>query len=124
MQDRIPAGVLHCGHPPATSVLGTGFAVYRGRTLCYPCADERQREDIKKADTFAAYVTADRAALTTWSGGELARITRYRVRDHVAPGGRPYRMQYVWAVTPDGAQWHGRGTTEHGLIAMHRDATR
>ncbi|GAA1895155.1 hypothetical protein [Streptantibioticus ferralitis] len=124
MPDLTPGDVLDCGHPPTPKGIGTGRAIYRGRSMCYACADEQQREDIKKADAFAAYVTPDHVALTTWSGGELAKITSYKVRDHIAPGGRPYRMQYVWATTPDGTRWHGRGTTAHDLIAMHREGSR
>lgn len=112
--------VLNCGHLPTPSGIGTGVAHFRGNTYCYPCAEEREREEIATARRYTAYVSADHKRLTTWTGAELAEITRYVVRDQVAPGGQRYRMRYVWATTPDGHKWHGSGTDAHDVISVRR----
>lgn len=87
---------LNCGHPPTpTEGPGTGYAeTPEGETICYLCADERQRAELEALEPggeFFAYLSERRDgsgwlnySLTTWSGGHLADV---RARDsRIAPG--------------------------------------
>jgi hypothetical protein len=111
-----------CGHDVDTSAHGCGTGMARNdddSTMCYPCADESQRAAIAGADTFGGYVSADRRRITTWTGGELARVTYHGVGDpqYTATGGR-WSTRYVRAVTPDGRRWYGRGNADWDCIRL------
>ena len=119
-----PLKVLDCGHEPTPdSSPGTGVAVdsKTGEKLCYACGDERKRGRIETADEFVGYVDEGRRVITTWSGGELAKIRHLHTgAAQYTPSGGRYRMRTVEAVTPDGAHWRGRGGDGMDVITMRR----
>jgi hypothetical protein len=107
---------------PGTSG-GVGYAILRnpdGARVCYPCAEERERSDFAKADSFLCYLSGDwieerrgcgtarrlvNARLTTWTGGTLARVEACWSAA-VGYGWKP-RRYYFRAIAPDGSRWHG-----------------
>jgi hypothetical protein len=98
--------------------IGTGYARDRdGRTLCYPCAEDAEARDFAAAQHWTAY--ADKGAITTWTGRELARIVSERIRyDH--PSGHP--VTHVRAVAPDGSRWWGRYLADWTqAVTLHRN---
>jgi hypothetical protein len=118
--------ILSCGHTPTPDASpGTGYATWNatGETLCYACADARERFVIANGATlFYGYVSSlSRGAhVTTWTGGELATITdvSYDGTRYTPTGGR-MAMVTVYARTPDGRRWSGRFNRHGGdLVAM------
>ncbi|MGW7531760.1 hypothetical protein [Amycolatopsis sp. NPDC054798] len=108
-----PATRLNCGHNPVPDGIGTGFATdpATGATICYACADERQRDALNHATRFAAYVACDSATLTTWSGGHLATIDpadRHQAGERATtPTGHRW-TRFTWHATDgDGGRWFG-----------------
>lgn len=99
------ARVLDCGHHPSPhhpTTTGTAHTA-DGREICYACADQEQREDMKTATAFCAYVSSDGRRLTTWTGGDLGRV-------HM--GSRhPWSRErhYLSATDCHGTRWHGTG---------------
>lgn len=116
--------VLDCGHGPTPDASpGTGVCVdgESGRELCYACGDAEERERIKTADAFVGYVNESKRMITTWPGGELAKITSLSTgRTRYTPSDGRYRMRSVEAVTPDGARWKGQGSDGVDAITMRR----
>lgn len=104
------SNLLDCGDPP-TPTEGVGNGVARdslGLTMCYGCADKRQREDMADPATrqIVAYVSSDEKKIITWSGGELANITGHRTYQG---GWKRSTMHMFWAIDPrTGRQWYGR----------------
>lgn len=116
-----------CGHTvtPAPGSVGTGKATdpKTGRTMCYPCSEASEREAIKSADVFTGYISADAKRFTTWTGGELAKITSIVTGGKVQTRDGWYRMRFLWATTPDGARWYGRGGDDVDVITLRRSKT-
>lgn len=103
-----------CGHEAIPQGLGTGYArTPDGRTLCYDCADNAQREDMRTADKFVAYLSSMNRSVTTWSGGVLGTVTQYGVS-------RAAHKCYVRVVDVHGAHWHGVGPSESGTYVTLR----
>jgi hypothetical protein len=103
---------------PADSC-GTGYATTRdGRVVCYPCADTRERKaltDLEPGQPFGAYLSGDGRAVTTWTGGLLATVTR--LAGH-RTGFHRSEIVYVRAVTLDGKRLHGRGAGRGMLLTI------
>jgi hypothetical protein len=114
-----------CGHTvtPVPGSVGTGKATdpNTGKTMCYPCAEAAEREAIKTADVYTAYVTNDGKRLTTWTGAELAKITNLATGSKVHTKNGWYCMRTVHATTPDGATWYGRGSDDADVITIRRN---
>lgn len=84
---------------------GTGYAeTADGRTVCYSCADKRQRAEFAAADSFCAYMDGTGRTITTWSGGYLATITS--LERHRGGFGGEY---WTFRAISRGARWYGRG---------------
>lgn len=114
------ARILDCGHGPTPGAKpGTGYAyTSEGRTLCYACSDEHERQAMSDATgRFLAYVSSDGKSLTTWPGGILARVTGHSVSRTGWHGSKVHRW---WAVSPDGAQWYGSNAGEGMCIGVRR----
>lgn len=114
-----------CGHlvTPTPGSVGTGKATDpdTGATMCYPCAEAAEREAIKTATAYAAYLSSDGKRLTTWTGGTLAEVVSYGAGSvHCTPTGGRYRMEYVRAQTPDGVLWYGSKSDQADLITIRR----
>lgn len=97
-----PAG--YCG--------GTGYATLPdGERICYPCADNRQIEELRdRSKPFCAYV--GNGVISTWTGGKLMTVTRAipcalsrRSNWHDA---RSFKS--IHAVDVHGGHWAGRGS--------------
>ena len=102
--------LLDCGHPMTNrgDGPGTGRAIDAdGRSYCYPCAEREERARFLAADRWTAYDTGN-GAISTWTGGTLARVTDRRI----GRGGFGSRMVYLRAVAPDGSRWHGRHSAD------------
>ncbi len=87
-----------------------GYATMRdGRRICYAHADQSEREAIAAAggrgERFTAYVSGDGRAITTWTGGVLARVTEH---GSSRSGFYDSMIHYWTATTPDGRVWFGR----------------
>lgn len=111
------ARILSCGHSPTPdSAPGTGYAYESAtdRTLCYACSDASERERMAAlpvGGSVLAYASGDGRTLTTWTGGTLARVTGHSVARTGWHGSEVHRW---WAVSPDGARWHG-ANAGHGM---------
>lgn len=110
----MPTTRADCGHEYTSPGPEGGAAGYAktpdGTTLCYPCADASERVALAAADRFFAYLSSKVPnALTTWTGGHLARVTDM----HTTRAGFGNSRVYGHAITPDGARWSfnspGRG---------------
>ena len=98
---------------PVNHTGGTGYAVLRDppeARICYGCADTRERLAMRKDDKIFAYLSADQARITTWTGGVLARVTWVSFPKRVGFG----RRQYVNAIDATGQKWHGSGPVDSG----------
>ena len=98
---------LVCGHSPSPhGDLSTGTAIERstGDEICWHCADERVRESMRTESRLSAYLTDD-GRITTWSGGELARVVSNTKR-RIGFGLNTFR-HYICAVDSTGRRWHG-----------------
>ncbi len=98
---------LDCGHAPTPSGSGTGYArTPEGKQICYACADERTRADMRTADRIVLYLNGDRVA--TWSGGTAGRVTSRTVRKMRTPNSHwTHTRIFVRVVDLDGKHWHG-----------------
>jgi hypothetical protein len=119
------ANILDCGHPPTPDLIGTGRAIDpTDGTSCYECSDEREREDMTRANTFVAYVSSAGDALTTWPGGHLATIDpadadQVGRRTYTPSGGQWTR--YLWHATDDdGGRWIGVNCGPGLIIRVRR----
>ena len=112
---------LDCGHEPTPGPISTGIVTAPGgRTMCYPCADAEQRAEFAKADVFAAYISLDGKRITTWSGGELAKV----VSLGRTGGGFGGTQHHVRAVAPDGLHWYGRNGGTGMYVNLRRAKVR
>lgn len=109
-----PGAPLDCGHNPSPPEGGTGAAGYArtttGRTVCYPCATEHEREQMRAAalagQPFAAYLSSDGREITTWTGGTLARV----ISERASGQGFGTKITHIRAIDPHGRRWHGKGS--------------
>lgn len=121
---------LGCGHTikPTPGSVGSGKATdpKTGHTMCYPCAEAFEQEKIKTATIYSGYLSDARPnVITTWTGGVLAKVTSYSIgARRYTPTNGSYRMEYVQAETPDGAQWYGSKSDGMECITLRRRVTR
>lgn len=109
-----PGAPLDCGHNPSPPEGGTGAAGYArtqtGRTVCYPCATEHAREQMRAAalagQPFAAYLSSDGRRITTWTDATLAHVT---AEWHSLAFGH-VEITHVCATDPHGRRWYGKGS--------------
>lgn len=107
---------------------GTGRAVFTGpdgteRSLCYPCADRRERETVassRPGERFVGYIAGDGRHVTTWTGGTLMVIRR---ESQTRAGFGGSMVQY-WARDPLGRQWYGRGSGRGMCIRLRLTKSR
>lgn len=96
---------------PLSTGGATGFAAIDGpegrkQRICYPCADEMQRAEVrdsKPGDRFCAYIGSDGETVTTWSGGRLGK--RLGAWGALHPWSRERR--YLTVRMDDGSEWYG-----------------
>ncbi len=112
---------LSCGHNPSPhDEYTTGTAHTRdGREICCTCADSEQREDLKAEKHYDAYLSGDGKRLTTWTGGNLAKITDlWEVGNNMA--GTLLRFR---AVDTHGNRWYGTSPGRGMYARMHKNKT-
>lgn len=106
--------VVDCGHHATEPTafhqngvpLDSGYAVLPDDTrVCYDCADRLQREDMLVKDEVWGYLSGDGKKFTTWTGGELARVTE---EGAARTGWHGKEITYIRAVSPDGRRWYGK----------------
>lgn len=122
LEKVLPPTCADCGKDfpvlPKNHIGGTGYAILpNGAHVCYSCADARQREDLKTADKFGAYLSGDGKRITTWTGGELARVVG---EGQSQTGWHGSNITYVNAVAPDGSLWYGKGGGRGMCIVIRR----
>lgn len=106
------ADILSCGHPPTPALNTPGWVALppNNRHVCYPCADDWQRERMKTEMRIGAYLSGDCKELRTWTGGKLADVTRLMVRRgryRKGPrAGEPW-ARYYWRASAAGRHWTG-----------------
>ncbi len=122
-----PNTPLDCGHPPTPQTKGsitTGRATDpdTGKTMCFLCAEEDERQRFATAERYSAYLTKQRPnVITTWTGAVLAKVTSYTLSPkRYTPTGGHYQTEYVRAEAPDGSRWHGQGRADDDLIHLRR----
>ena len=101
-----------CGAEFVPSGCSTGYAIRPDDTrICYACADKEQRAELlDRSKPFCAYVSCDGNRITTWTGGELMRITRsheMRLTRQSFTHGKTIRT--IRAIDVHGNRWFGRG---------------
>ena len=113
------ARVLDCGHHPSPHEPFTTGAAHTsdGREICYTCADREEREAMKTAVRFCAYVSSDGRRLTTWPGGDLGSVTLGNLHPW-SSGPRADRRCYLSVIDCHGNRW--RGTGAPGMYATLR----
>jgi len=104
-----------CGKTfPVQTSGGTGYArTADGKTICYGCADIRERAELKdRTRPFCAYVSSDGKAVTTWTGGRLGDVISSRpcalTRQSFTHSRGSFRSVRVRDV--HGGEWYGRGS--------------
>ncbi len=107
-----------CGAECVPSDCTTGYAVIvaDGRKVCFVCADAIDRAEMASASEHVVYLSGDGSRLTTWTGGELARVTIRRKT--LAGFGRG--QTYIRATDARGAEWYGRGAGEGMAMRVRR----
>jgi hypothetical protein len=119
--------VLDCGHEPTPgSGSGTGWAEDpdTGMRYCYPCADDRQRQDMLTAARYSAYVREADMTVTTWTGAKLGTITSMRRSPWRYTAHGRYRIRYVRVTDVHGNTWRGSGNDDWEVITLYRMKTR
>jgi hypothetical protein len=118
---------LDCGHLTTRTDFrpgysgGSGYATTpEGKRICYPCADDREREHLRTDDRIVGYLQVyDRtivsynggiyrynpggSKVTTWPGGDLMRVTSLKRTRHNI-GGFIFRLT---AIDVHGQHWYG-----------------
>lgn len=90
---------------------GTGYAIWGEEILCYACADSRQRKELKGATSLVAYVASDEKTVTTWTGGELGKVTG-KVECQLTRTSWVHGKSYwsYWVTDCHGQHWYGRSS--------------
>ena len=116
--------MLDCGHLSTPRGCATGYAQTSDeRRICYSCADASERDALKTAERFTAYLSngpqgnETHYRLTTWTGGTLALVTSLTRGNHNI-GGFLYRFR---AVDVHGGRWYGTSPGP-GMYARMRRA--
>ncbi len=121
--------LLSCGHEPSPHGAHTTGTARRsdGSAICWTCADREQRDALKTAQTYTAYLThlktddgyVKASILTTWTGGHLANVTRlWQTRIGGFLGRQTiYRFR---ATDVHGQQWYGTSPGPGMYARMHR----
>lgn len=101
-------GLLDCGHPAsAHGETDTGYGVDPdGKKHCYECCHAKDREDMKTATSFFAYLSRDGASISNWAGRKLGTVTTSRNYKAWGFGGQHWRYS-VRVVDLDGRRWYG-----------------
>lgn len=75
-----------------------------GKVCCYDCCNKREEADFLKSQRYTAYLSGDAKRVTTWTGGQLARVM-YVKRSRHNMAGFVYR---VWARDSKGREWYSQ----------------
>ena len=112
--------MLDCGHVPTDSeglIIprpdgrfpasgATGYATTPdGRRICYPCASEREAENMRATGRGFLYQAENNLALTDWPGTLRFVVFRHSVSTCYVFGRKAERVDYRF-VGPDGYVWH------------------
>lgn len=110
---------LDCGHPPTPTAISPGYATLRdsGKRVCYPCADDMQRADLKTTDTISAYICSNGNHVTTWTGGRLMQIVSANTSRN---GWHRSTIHYWRAIDPSGQHWYGKNGGNGMYVLMRK----
>lgn len=128
----VPEKILcDCGHMESDHESYTrGYATDRdGKTLCLPCAHERNLADMHRDGIVFGYVNRGFTEITSWPGGSLLHITdHWEINKPFGWGKHDGFMSSdyyaVTAVDDHGKVWHGSGHGEGIYITMRRNKAR
>lgn len=117
-----PTHCAKCGNdfpPIASNGVAAGYAITgNGSHICYTCADEQQRADMRQFDKYGAYLSSDGKSLTTWTGSELAKVISEKT---VSGGGFHFgSLTAIRAKAPDGSIWYGKGSGRGMLLRIRK----
>lgn len=103
---------LDCGHLPTKtdSEFTNGIARYEGKTACYECAANFDREAIKRGEVIVGYISQDGKSVTTWPGIPLMKVTG----EWTSNSGFGGKTVYYNAVAPDGKRYYGKNGGHFG----------
>jgi len=115
-----------CGHAmldTSEGALTPGYALTRtNEMICYPCADNRQRAEIRDAaGPFYAYLACDGKRVTTWTGGTLGDVSSLGVSRSGWHGSEIARF-HVRDI--HGQWWQGRGAGRGVACTLRRMKSR
>lgn len=116
--------ICHCGHAPTPSGVGTGYGTdASGFTRCYPCSNAHELVTFLAPETtrYGAYMSGD--LVTTWCGGELARIVARTRTVGCTPSGGRYEREYIRARDANGQVWTGVGPGDGMYLRLRRRAS-
>lgn len=117
MNDEPHGFKVDCGHLAIPKKLATGYATLPdGRRVCYSCADDLQRDDVRDAqpgDRITLYESSDGTRITTWTDGTVMRVLRHGARHNFSR-----ERRYVTAIDELGRVWSG--TSAPGMWATLR----
>ena len=96
--------------PSKPNGIFSGYAVRGEALICYQCAENEERENLKTDRYLFAYVSRDWKQLTTWSGGILGRVVSVGSLHAWSKDRR-----YISIIDVHGKKWHGVGS--NGMYA-------
>lgn len=116
---KVEPELLSCGHLSTPRGFAAGYAtrVKDGAKICYDCADRMQREELLVEKEVFGYLSSDGKLITTWTGGELMKVTS---EGSARTGFYGSRVTYVRAEGPDGSRWYGKNGGRGMSIRMKR----
>lgn len=114
------ATILDCGHAPTvTDGPGTGYGTdLHGKTFCYACAGERDKQNLRDSDRATLYVSKDSTGqwqVTNWPGS--LKIPIYRVksgRHNIA------RTRLDTWFSFEGSAWHGVNIGDNDILRCRK----
>lgn len=115
--------LLDCGHAPTvTDGPGTGYGQDSdGRTACYSCCAQRERDSMIADGRALLYLSRDSAnrwQVTNWTG--YLSFPYSRVKASPRAGGFGADRFDVWFRGPDGATWHGINRGDNQVLRCRR----
>jgi hypothetical protein len=74
-----------------------------GPEMCWDCCNKAEREAFATQHRYCAYLAGDGKTITTWPGGELAKVTALWESGNNFAG----KIMRFRATAPDSSRWYG-----------------
>lgn len=121
--------VCACGHPPdPASGISAGFTMLvddagNPASICNTCAREAERHAFERDDVRAwiGYLDEKTAAVSTWHGTPLVKVTSRRSEKRWSPGAYTSHERVYWrGVDHRGRRWYGMCAGVGTITRMRR----